>query len=245
MKVKLLVILLACIHQFNYSQTNKFLKGKVMSDNFLLQNVDVINKTTHASTTTDANGAFVLAAKVNDSILFYRKEYYLKGLKLSPNDMVTNTISVSMEKKPEELDEIIIRQTPNIDWAFDKKWEQEKRNQIALERAEKKIKNSGVYDGAIEKGIDFARIGKMIFKLFAKEKATNNILLPLREFKELATTSCDQKFYLETLKLKKEEIERFLDFCDADPKAKSLSQNPNVLLLMDFMYSKNIEFKKL
>jgi hypothetical protein len=242
MKVKLLVILLTCIHHFNYSQANKSLKGIVISDNFLLQNVDVINKTTQTSTTTNANGEFVLSAKVNDSIIFYSKEYYLKCIKLSPNDIETNNISVSMVKKPEELEEIIIRQTPKIDLKSLKKWEQIKRDEITAERTENRLKTPGIYDGIIDKGLNLKRIAKTLFGHSKKELTDDK--LSKNEFKELAKNICDQKFYLQTLKLKPEETALFLDFCDADPQSKILMEHPNVLSMMDFLSTKNLEFQK-
>ncbi|TDE45453.1 hypothetical protein E0I26_05735 [Flavobacterium rhamnosiphilum] len=237
------VSLLIFVFQSGFSQTEKTLKGKVMFDNFLLQNVDVINKTTQKSTTTDIKGEFVLSAKVNDSIIFYRKEYYLKGIQLSPNDIATNKISVSMVKKPEELEEIIIRQIPNIDWKLDTKWEQVKRDEITAERTENRLKNTRIDDLSIDKGLNLARIGKTIFKLLVKE--TSGDKAPQIEFKQLARSSCDEKFYLENLKLKPDEIDLFLQFCDADPKSKTLLENNNILSMMDFLYAKNIEFKKL
>jgi hypothetical protein len=242
MKVKLLLILFACIHQFNYSQTNRFLKGKVKSDNFLLQKVDVINKTTHASTSTDANGAFALAAKVNDSILFYNKNYELKGIKLSPDDIKNGTITVEMSKKAEELEEVVIHQV-NIDWKFDKKWEQQKRDEVEVYRKSNTLKNPGVYDGTIENGIDFVKIGKMLFGgLFKGGKKFK----PEIEFKEVVSSKFDQKFYTKTLQLKEKEIEAFLVFCNFDPESKKmLSENSNELILMDFLHKKSIEFKKI
>ncbi|MEN9908491.1 MAG: hypothetical protein RLZZ540_1640 [Bacteroidota bacterium] len=243
MKIKLLILLLACLSQFTYSQNHKLLRGKVISENFLLQNVDVINKTALTSTTTNEKGEFILAASVNDSILFYNKEYHLKGIKLTLVDLENNNIIVRIEKKPEELKEVVIHQV-NVDWAFDKKWEQLKRDEVEVYRKANTLKNPGVYNGTIENGMDFVKIGKMLFgRLFKgkKEKAINP-----EEFKEVAKTNFDQKFYTETLKLKKEEIEPFLTFCNFDPKSKEvLSENANALILMDFLYQKNIEFKKI
>ena len=237
------VSLLFFVLQSGFSQSEKLINGKVMFDNFLLEDVDVINKTTQKSTTTDFKGQFVLSAKVNDSIFFYRKEYFLKGIKLSPNDIATNTISVSMVKKPEELEEIIIRQTQKIDWKLDTKWEQIKRDEITAERDEKRLKNTRIDDLTIDKGLNLARIGKTIFKVLVKETPSDKT--PQIEFKQLARSSCDEKFYFQTLKLKPDQIELFLEFCDADPKSKTVAESNNVLSVMDFLYAKNIEFKKL
>lgn len=243
MKLKLLLLLFACTSPFIYSQSHKLLRGKVMSDNFLLQNVDVINKNTQTGTRTNEKGEFILSASVNDSILFYVKDYNLKGIKLNLENLATNNIIVRIDKKPEELKEVVIHRV-DIDWEFDKKWERLKRDEVAVYRKSKTLKNPGVYDGTIENGMDFVKIGKMLFGgLFKgkKEKAVNP-----EEFKEVAKTNFDQKFYTETLQLKKEEIEPFLTFCNFDPESKNtLSENSNDLILMDFLYKKSIEFKKI
>lgn len=242
MKVNLSVILLISIVQFSFSQSKKIINGSVLSQNFLISGVEVINKSSEQSTTTNSNGKFSIAIKVNDSILFYHKNYELKGIKISPDDIQNGTISVEITRKIEELKEVIIHQV-NVDWEFDKKWEQLKRDEVEVYRKANTLKNPGVYNGTIENGIDFVKIGKMLFGgLFKKDKKSK----PEIEFKEVATTNFDQKFYTETLQLKKEEIEPFLTFCNFDPESKKIvSENSNDLILMDFLRKKSIEFKKI
>lgn len=90
------------------------------------------------------------------------------------------------------------------------------------------------------------RIGGMIFKLFRKEKdEVKKVVINDIDFITVAKASCDQKFYIDTLKLKLDEVTLFLQFCMADPKSEVLTKNSNVLALMDFLSTKNIEFKKL
>lgn len=242
MKVKLLLILFVFVSQITYSQAHKLLRGKVMSDNFLLQNVDVINKNTQTGTRTNEKGEFILSANVNDSILFYVKDYTLKGIKLSVQDLETNNIIVRIEKTPEELKEVIIHRV-DIDWGLDKKWEQQKSEEAGVRRRANTLKVQGVNNGTIENGMDFVKIGKKLAGLF---KGKDEKEIPERAFKELAASSFDQKFYTETLQLKKEEIDAFLTFCNFDPESKkTLSENSNDLILMDFLYKKSIEFRKI
>lgn len=242
MKLKLLLILFTCISPSIYSQTHKLLRGKVMSDNFLLQNVDVINKDTQTGTRTNEKGEFILSASVNDSILFYVKDYTLKGIKLNLQDLETNNIIVRIDKTPEELKEVIVHRV-DIGWKFDEKLERQKREEAGVRRRANALKVQGVNNGTIENGMDLVKIGKKLGRLF---KGKDKKEIPEIEFKELATTSFDEKFYTETLKLKKEEIEPFLTFCNFDPESKNtLSENSNDLILMDFLYKKSIEFKKI
>ena len=213
-----------------------------MSDNFLLQNVDVINKNTQTGTRTNEKGEFILSASANDSILFYVKDYTLKGIKLSLEDLNTNNIIVRIDKTPEELKEVIIHRV-DIDWKLDKKWEKEKNHEIAMQKKANALKVQGVNNGTIENGMDFVKIGKKLGRLF---KGKDKKEIPEIAFKDLATTSFDEKFYTETLQLKKEEIEPFLTLCNFDPESKkTLSKNSNDLILMDFLYKKSLEFKKI
>ena len=243
MKLKLLILLFFCLLQFSYAQTHKLLRGKVMSDNFLLENVDVINKNTQTGTRTNAKGEFILSASVNDSILFYVKDYILKGIKLSLEDINNNNIIIPIDKKPEELKEVVIHRV-DIDWKFDEKLERQKRKEAEVLKKSKALKVQGVNNGTIENGMDFAEIGRMLFGGLFKDKKGKTA--NPEDFKEVATSSFDQKFYTETLKLKKEEIEPFLTFCNFDPESKNtISENSNDLVLMDFLYKKSIEFKKI
>ena len=148
-----------------------------------------------------------------------------------------------MLKKAEELDEVIINKVQSIDWKIDPNYEQIKRDEIAAERAERRLKNTRIDDLSIDKGLNIARIGKTVFKLLVKE--TPKIKTIQKEFKEVVRNTYGQKFYTETLQLKPDEIELFLQFCDTDPKSKTLLQNTDVLPLMDFLIKKNIDFKKL
>jgi hypothetical protein len=245
MKVKLLLVLSLFAYQFAFSQTEKLLKGVVSSDNFLLQNVDVINKNSQKSTKTNDKGEFVVTVKANDSLLFYAKNYYLKRLKVSKEEIGQNNLQVVMIKKPEELDEVVVEKIHTIKLKKDNAYEQGKRDEIDVVKSVEDIKKRTVYDGAIDNGMNFVAIGKKILDLFRKEKEPEKDVLLDVEFATLAKNTCDQKFYLETLKLKPEEIDLFLQFCDIDPKSKKLIEHHNILSMMDFLSAKNIEFQKL
>ena len=244
MKVKLLLALSLFVCQFSFSQSEKLLKGVVSSDSFLLQNIDVINKTSQKNTKTNEKGEFIIDAKANDSLYFYTKEYYLKRLKVSPEQIGQNNLQVVMLKKPEELEEVVITKMPTFKLSKDKTYEQGKIDKYALDKAAKKLK-TGVYDGTIENGANLMRIGGMILGLFMKEKEPKKEAPPEIEFATLAKKTCDQKFFTKNLKLKPEEIELFLQFCDIDPKSKKLTEHTNILSMMDFLIIKKSEFQKL
>ncbi|MEM8520506.1 carboxypeptidase-like regulatory domain-containing protein [Flavobacterium sp. PL12] len=243
MKVKLLVVLFFVVLHSGYSQSEKLISGKITSENFTLQSVDVINKSTEKSTTTNAQGLFSINSKLGDTLIFYKKDYFLKEIKLTTSNFSSSLISVQLNKRAEELDEVIIKKAVAIDWKLDTNYEKIKRDELAADKAERRLKNTRIDDLTIDKGLDIARIGKTLFNLLVKESPTEKVVEV--NFKEVALNICEEKFFTQTLKLKPSEIELFLQFCDADTRSQSVLKEVNVLSMMDFLATKNIEFKKL
>ncbi|MFV8352238.1 hypothetical protein [Flavobacterium sp. XS2P14] len=247
MNTKLLAsIFIFIFYQTVLAQGNKRIQGQVYFDRTAATKVEVINATAKTVTLTDAEGKFTIGINVNDQLVFVAKNHEIKEIKISIAVLNQGAIKISLSPKVEELKEVIVQSMPSIKLSKDAKWEQAKLDQYTLEKNAKKLKNSGVYTGNIENGMDLMRIGGMILKLFLKEKEeVKKVAITDIDFITLAKSSCDQKFYIETLKLKSEEIALFLQFCEADPKSKTLLENSTVLSMMDFLSNKNIEFKKL
>jgi hypothetical protein len=244
MKVKLLssLFLLSC--QFSFSQNKELLQGTVFNQNKPIPSVEVINFNTKAQTTTDQKGNFSIVVKMDDLLVFISKDYELKKLVINQKHYDKNNFLVYLNLKPEELKEVVITKMASIKLSTDLGYEQKKLDDIDVEKRGRKLR-TGVYDGTIENGPDLMRIGGMFFGLFIKEKESRKETKPDIEFAVLAKNTCDKKFYLEKLKLKPEEIDLFLQFCDADPISKTLIEHNNLLSMMDFLSAKNIEFQKL
>lgn len=242
MKVELLILFLF-FSPFSFSQNQELLQGKVFNQNLPIKGVDVINYTTKAQTTSDQFGDFSIAAKTNDLLIFITKNYELKRLVVNQKLYSNNSFTVVLNLKPEELKEVVITKIPSIKLSADKGYEQGKLDDIDVEKRGKKLR-TGVYDGTIENGAYLLRIGEMILGLFIKEKEAPVPKAPKIEFTVLAKSICKEQFYLEKLKLKPDQIDLFLQFCNEDPKAKIITSENNELSMMDFLTVKNIEFKK-
>lgn len=245
MNIKLLSTLLLFTCQVSFSQTEKTLKGKVFFENSSIPDVEVINANYKKMTVSDANGNFSIEAKANDLLLFISKKYEIKRVLIEKETLDKAIFTVFLNLKPEQLDEVVVTKMPSIKLSTDKAYEQGKLDKLAIDKAAKTLKNPGVYQGTIPNGMDFMRIGGMILGLFKKEKEEVPENKAKIQFKELAKSTCDTKFYLQTLKLKSDQIDLFLEFCDADPKSNTIAEGNNVLSVMDFLFAKNIEFKKL
>lgn len=242
MKIKLLSTFVLFSSQISFSQT---ISGKIVFNNYTIPNVEIINSNSRTLCISDANGNFSITAKMNDTLLFIAKNYELK--KIIVNPFITNdkNLIIELTLKAEELKEVVITKIPSIKLSKDAKYEQEKLAQYALEKAANRPKVIGVNMGTIDNGIDFIAVGSLLGGLFKKEKEPVKKEKNIIPFKDLAKTSCDQNYFLETLKLKPDEIELFLEFCDADPNSKNIATSNNILVTMDFLFKKNLEFKKL
>lgn len=242
MKVKLLTTISLFSYQLSISQTEKLLHGKVVSNNNPLNKVEVINKTAKTSTRTNELGEFSIPVKVKDSILFFSKDYFFTRLKITQANIDYNNILVNMIIKPEQLDEVVVTAIK-----FDKiKISQHDIDTIKFTKDAGSLqKYTGVYNGTITNGMDFARMGTGLLNLFKKDKEELKKKTSQTNFKKLIAASIPPDFFTRDLKLKPEEVDLFIEFCDADPRSAKLIENNNILTTMDFLYAKNEIFKKL
>ena len=240
MKIKLPLLFLFLVFQFGFSQTEKLIQGRVFYDDFPVQGIEIVNLVTEKSTITDTNGRFSISAKVEDMLVFVSEKYEYKRVFLDKEFFDKNNFIILLTRKPEQLDEVVVTKA-----SFNSKglFSQEVADEIKLEKG--KYRNRTIYDGTIENGADLMRIGGMILDLFIKKKEYKKEIVSKIEFKELVKTNYTEPFFVNTLKLKPEEVALFLEFCDADPKSKTVLENTNPLKLMDFLFAKNIEFKKI
>lgn len=242
MKVKLLFTPLLLVCQFSLSQNAEFLHGKIFNQNIPIKDVEVINYTTKSQTTTDEKGQFSIDAKTNDLLIFISKNYELKRLLVNQSLFNKDPLYVFLILKPEELQEVVVTKMKTIKLSKDKAYEQRKLQEIAIDRV-----NTRPQTGSDEMlgGVNLLPLISMVLGLIIEEKEPAKEPPPKVEFITLAKKICDREFYLEKLKLKPDEIDLFLQFCDADAKSKTLIEDNNVLSLMDFLSTKNTEFQKL
>ncbi|MEZ0181098.1 MULTISPECIES: carboxypeptidase-like regulatory domain-containing protein [Flavobacterium] len=244
MKVKLLTTISFLTYQISISQTEKLLQGKVISNNSPLNKVEVINKTAQTSTRTNERGEFSILVKAKDSLLFFSKDYLFARLKITAKEIETNNLIIDMIPKAEELNEVVIldKRTTSI------KLSKEEILQIKLNSHKPKpgLKIEGYHDfGPNPYAPDFVYLGKQIYYLLKKEDEKPKPKIKKIEFVQLIRNTINPDFFDKDLKLKPEEKELFLQFCDADSQSKIISENPNILSITDFLNAKNEEFKKL
>lgn len=239
MRVKLLTTISCFTYQLSVSQTEKLVNGKVFSQDISLNKVEVINKTTKTSTRTNELGEFSILAKENDSLLFFSKNYFFTRLKLTLKDLEKKDLIIEMTPKAEELENVTVARS-----VFNKA---EIKNIVNNKEEINKIKNRKQFDEVTSKvNVNDGRIKNAInysYPIFDKPK--KKIEPRDDRFKKLVQASCPPDFFIKNLKIKPEEKEIFINFCKADSKCKTLLEKSNDLELLDFLYTKNEEFKKL
>ena len=241
MKHLLLLFVFIVTSPIVHSQTEKKITAVVVCSDFALQGIDVVNLNSKKATITNATGGFSIMAKAGDQLMFVSKMYEYKTILLQDADFQNTDFTINLLKKPEELDEVVIVNTvkaplvPNMQALLDTKYADDKYSQK---------KNPLLNDGTIPNGADLMRIGGMILGIFKKEKEKRKEI-PLIEFKTLVNSNLDPDFFKKTLALKPEEVELFLEYCDADPNSKHVLDNPNPLKVMDFLMAKIVDFKKM
>lgn len=242
MEKKYSVFLLFLLTQVAFSQTERKIIGTVTCGGFPVSGIDVINFNNKQTEVSDVNGGFCISAKVFDMLIFVSKNHEFKRYFLSKVDYTTNSLIVTLEYKPEELEEVVINNYTAADFGFDKE-------------SLKLIRNGEIDGGSLKSadynpipnGTDFIAIGKSIVNLFSNPKIEEKKISEdhVTAFNKLASANFSEDFFSKTLKLKLDEVALFLQFCDADPKSYRLIENFSKLGLMDFLITKNAEFKLL
>lgn len=224
-----------------FSQTEKLIHGKVSYQDSYQKNVDVINFTTKKITQTNASGEFEIHAKMGDALILMSEDFADQKYFLTEKDFDNGTVQIQLIEKPIPLDEVEIRQIKAI------KLESVTYEGIKMAQLEKQQTNpvnKDVYTGEIPLGTDFVQIGKMIGKLFKSKNPKREKQQPI-PFKQYAEANFNPTFYSKTLKLKPEDTKRFLEYCEADPKSKTVTKDNDELAILEFLLEKKTEFDKL
>ncbi|WP_396194454.1 hypothetical protein [Flavobacterium sp.] len=224
------------------AQNQKELHGKIVCEGKGIAAVDLVNLTSKKSTTTDSQGHFSISVTVGDELYILSKEYVDFKLKITEIHFQTNALTITLEKKPIVLEDVEIVKKSSLKVQIT----QADIDDIKLSKQVQALKVVNVYDGTIENGVDFVRMFKGVTNWFkSKDKEIPEKPVPPPSFKGYLNSHYDRNFYLNNLKLKPEEIDLFIAYCEADDRAAALAERQDILEMADFLFEKNEAFKKL
>lgn len=99
----------------SYSQHKNTISATVLVFDNPYDNVSVKNLTSNKEVITDKKGEFTLEAKLKDTLLFTSIQLIDLKIVLMESDFTASKIKIAMEKKAIQLEEVTIKQYPNID----------------------------------------------------------------------------------------------------------------------------------
>ncbi len=242
--LKILFLIFICQVSFGQNENRKLLHGQFTNESTVVDNGYVINLNSKTRTFISSQGFFDILAKARDTLLVSSASFKSKKLVIQDKDFVKPLFVIALETQTTVLKEVIVKRkseikpiTGNTQSIVDL--------QFIDDAKSSPINRTMPSDGSIENGMNFVKIYKMVSKLFAKDSAKKSDLNPTLDFSETVAKGIDKYFFTTTLQLKNEEIGLFLEYCENDLKSKTLLKQKDEFLLIDFLITKNEEFKRI
>ncbi|WPR71719.1 hypothetical protein SLW70_00905 [Flavobacterium sp. NG2] len=246
MKTKIGILLLTLFCQLSYAQIGKsrLIKGQVRNDLVPVENVIVFNTKDHTGTNVNTYGSFEMMASVNDTLVFSSLVFKSKRIILKEEDFLKPKIFVPLEVFTNELAEIIIKARKDMSPVSGNTQKYVDLQYFGDEKSSPK--NTAMPpDGSIDKGMDFVRMYKDVLKIMRKNSPEKTDFHQQTSFSDYVINHVNYSFLSNTLKLKDDQIKLFLVFCENDSKSRSLMNPSSEFQLLDFLSTKNKEFKKI
>jgi len=246
MKTKIVLLCLIFFSQFTFGQNEnrKSLHGQFTNESTLVDNGYVFNLNSKTRTFISNQGFFDILAKAKDTLLVSSPAFKSKKIVLQDKDFTKPLFVVLLEAQTTLLKEVIVKGKTDIKPAIGNSQGIVDIEFIDDEKSSP-INRTMPSNGTIENGMDFVRIFKMVSKVFKKDVAVKEGPNAPVDFSDVVSKGLDRYFFTNTLKLKSEEIALFLDYCENDPKSRTLLKQQDEFMLIDFLITKNEEFKRI
>jgi len=266
-----LFVILSLFTNFLFAQgiERKVLRGIVVVDSFDVEAVTVRNISSNLNAITDVDGKFSIRARATDTLFFESQSFISQRYILSQKDFWKEELEIRLHVKITELDELIITPyTLSGNLNEDTKRIQVYGDGFALIDA-KKIMH---YEDDVRMGAHintampnvFAPTGVNLLGLVvvgfvnlvgikANPKKNSERVFEERRIKNLQSKSYSDhlyerfshSFFVETLKIKTEDIPMFMSFSELNVyELSSILKPENELQLIEYLIQKAAEFKK-
>ena len=266
-----LLLLFVIISQIGIAQhiERKVLKGRIVADSIEVENLTVFNITSNIGAVTNADGKFSIKARATDTLYIQGISYESKKYVLTDKDFWLEELEIRLQVRINELDEVEI--TPYTLTGIVE--EDIKRIQVYGDGFAKiDAKKVMHYEDDVRIGtpintampshfapngsnFNFLAIGAGIVSLFLKEdnsKRNSERVFEERRQRDIQSKSFSDhmferfshNFFVETLKIKHEDIPLFLQFAEMPVRDLSLFlKSEYELQLIQYLTLKAKEFK--
>ena len=268
MRNNILLFFILVITQIGFSQgiERKVLRGKIVADSLEVENLTVYNITSNVGAITDVDGKFSINARATDTLFIQGLSYDSKRYVLTDKDFWLPVLEIKLHVKITELNEIII--TPYT-LTGDLK-EDTKRIQVygeGFSKIDMRIKhyeddvrmgtpiNTAMPNQFAPTGISFLPLINGLSSLLGVKgdpKKNSERVFEERRIRDLQSKSFSEhmlerfshNFFVETLKIKNEDIPMFMSFAELNVYELSpLLKAENELKLIEYFINKSEEFK--
>lgn len=245
MKNKIIILVLCLCCQFCFSQlTRKTLYGQVVNDSIKLENGIVFNVNSRTGTVINQQGFFSILAKVKDTLVFSGLTFKSKKIVLTQKELSTPLLRVKLDAFINLLPEVVVYGDKKLNPISGNSQKYVDMQYFDDEKSSPKNKTMPS-DGSIESGMNFVRIYKDVVKALRKNNPERTDFTSEKSFTEMVMKKVSYSFFTNTLNLNDDEIGLFLIFCENDSKSKIVMRPDNEFQVMDFLITKNKEFKRI
>jgi hypothetical protein len=266
----ILFVILSLITNFLFAQgiERKVLRGIVVVDSFDVENITVRNISSNVGSKTDIEGKFSIRARATDTLFFESPSFISQKYILTQKDFWKEELEIRLHVKITELDELVITPyTLSGNLIEDTKRIQVYGDGFAVIDAKKimhyedDVRSGAPINSALPSvfapngsNFNFLALGAGLVSLFIKpsfSKSHSKRVYEERRIKNLQSKSYSDhlferfshNFFVETLKIKNEDIPMFMSFSELNVYELSPLLKPeNELKLIEYLIKKASEF---
>ena len=247
MKTKIGILILFLSFQLCSAQilTRIPLYGQMINDSIKIENGLVFNVNSKTGTVINSKGFFSILAKVNDTLVFSSLAFKTKKIKLSQKDFSAPYLRIKLEILAKQLLEVVVYAKKSIHPILEGN-SQKLVDKLYFDDQKSTPKNTAMLpDGTIPNGMNFVRMYKDVLKILKINNPERSDFISSKGFTEVVMKRVRYTFFTNNLNLKEDEIGLFLVFCENDSKSKELLKPESQFELIDFLITKNKEFKRI
>lgn len=269
MKNNTLLFFILTLAQFSFSQgiERKVLRGKIVADSMAVENLTVFNITSNLGAITDVEGKFSINARATDTLYVQGVSFESKKYILTDKDFWLPVLEIKLYIKITELNEVLVTPytlTGNLE-------EDTRRIQVygegfsridmkAIKNYEDDIRtgtptNTALSNQFTTPGINMLPLVKGLISLVgikSNPKSNSDRVFEERRIRDIQSKSFSEhlmerfshNFFVETLKVKNEDIPMFMSFAELNVYELSpLLKTENELKLIEYLIGKATEFQ--
>ncbi len=217
-QIYLIFILFFTLH-LSAQEEGVIINGIITSDSHALENIHIINLNSKKGTISNTEGKFQITVKLNDYISFSSVQFFDKELQITRKHIENKTISLNLIPKNNELDEVVLQNMakslglPNADVIplnkLDRTLEMHSKKSVPIAILQTLLFKPGGIDDLYYIFSGNRKSDRKLKELLDNEKQLEidleNIELIRNHFKD--------DFFINTLKIPKEDIDYLLKYC--------------------------------